>query len=184
MGAMSSMTEVGIYTVEDLHAFREERDDLTVQLIEGEFIVSPSPSVEHQGVLVELLLVLNAAAPDTLKVFPGPLDLRVTDRTVLQPDLMVIPRSITSGGEVTVPPVLAVEILSPTSRGVDLVRKPDALAAFGVEHYWVIDPLHASLRVFRLEGDADESGLVVTGEERFETDVPFPVTFRPVDLTR
>lgn len=43
-----SITEVGIYTVEDLHAYREEGDDMTVQLIEGDLIVSPSPSVAHQ----------------------------------------------------------------------------------------------------------------------------------------
>lgn len=38
-----SMTDVGIYTVEDLHAYREERGDMTIQLIEGELVVSPSP---------------------------------------------------------------------------------------------------------------------------------------------
>lgn len=58
------------------------------------------------------------------------------------------------------------------------------LARFGVEHYWVIDPLNPALRVFRLAGDTYESDLVVHGDAVFETDVPFPVRFRPADLTR
>lgn len=60
-------------------------------------------------------------------------------------------------------PVLAVEILSPTSRRNDLVRKPEILAQFGVEHYWVIDPVNPSLRVFRLTGDTDDSGYRLRG---------------------
>ena len=81
-------------------------------------------------------------------------------------------------------PVLAVEILSPTSRRNDLVRKPEILAQFGVEHYWVIDPVNPSLRVFRLTGDIDDSGSVFGAEDLFETEAHFPVSFRPVDLTR
>ncbi|MGO0577101.1 hypothetical protein [Ornithinimicrobium panacihumi] len=59
---MSSMTKVGVYTVEDLHAYREARRDWTVQLIDGELIVGPGPGIEHQDVLVELLVRLREAA--------------------------------------------------------------------------------------------------------------------------
>ena len=184
MRVVSSMTEVGVYTVEDLYAYREQRDDMTVQLIEGELVVSPSPEIAHQVVSMELALILTAAVPPDLRVLAAPLDLLVGERNMLQPDLMVIPRERRSGKYVPTPPVLAVEILSPSSRRTDLLRKPEVLARFGVEHYWVIDPLNPALRVFRLTGDTYESDLVVHGDSVFETDVPFPVRFRPVDLTR
>lgn len=188
MGVVSSMTEVGVYTLEDLYEYREQRDDMTVQLIEGELVVSPSPGVAHQVVSMELALTLTAAVPPHLRVLAAPLDLLASERSMLQPDLMVVPRELRSGKYVPAPPVLAVEILSPSSRGTDLVRKPEVLATFGVEYYWVVDPLNPALRVFRLvDGTPEpayESGLVVTGEELFETDLPFPVRFRPVDLTR
>lgn len=179
-----SISEVGIYTVEDLHAYREQRQDWTVQLIEGELIVSPSPGVAHQVVSGELFALLRAAAPPHLRVLTAPLDLRAGERTVVQPDLMVVPRSLLDGSEVEEAPILAVEILSPSSRRTDLVRKPEVLSRFGVEHYWVVDPLHPALRVFTLTGGSYEAGLIVTGNDLFETAVPFPVSFRPADLTR
>lgn len=125
-----------------------------------------------------------AMLPAHLRVLTAPLDLRAGELSVLQPDLMVVDRALRDGGEVALQPVLAVEILSPTSRRNDLVRKPEILAQFGVEHYWVIDPVNPSLRVFRLTGDTDDSGSVFGAEDLFETEAPFPVSFRPVDLTR
>lgn len=179
-----SMTEVGIYTVEDLYAYREQREDMTVQLIEGELVVSPSPGVTHQIVSAALFLVLARAVPEGLRVLAAPLDLLAGERSMLQPDLMVVPRELRSGKYVPQPPVLAVEILSPSSRRTDLVRKPEVLGRFGVEHYWVVDPLNPALRVFRLVGATYESGQVVVAADLFETDVPFPVSFRPADLAR
>lgn len=58
------------------------------------------------------------------------------------------------------------------------------LGRFGVEHYWVVDPLHPVIRVFRLAGESYESSQIVGGEAMFETDAPFPVSFRPADLSR
>lgn len=181
MGTMS-ITEVGVYTVEDLYAFREQRGDVTVQLIEGELIVSPGPSVQHQDVLVELLVILRSAVPEDLKVVPAPLDLRAGERTVIQPDLMVIPRSLRSGSEVGIPPVLAVEILSPSSRRTDLVLKPEALARSGCQHYWVVDPRLPAIRVFRLVDGVLVTDQVVEGEALLSTAVPFAVDLRPADL--
>ena len=166
METMSS--EVGIYTVEDLHAYREQRDDMTVQLIEGELIVSPSPGVAHQVVSGELFAVLRSAVPSHLRVLAAPLDLRAGEGTVVQPDLMVVPRSLVQGSEVTQIPLLAVEILSPSSRRTDLVRKPEVPA----------------IRAFRLVDGTYEAGQIVAGEDLFETEEPFPVSLRPADLSR
>lgn len=183
MGIMS-ISEVGIYSVEDLHAYREQRGDMTVQLIDGELIVSPSPGVAHQVVSSELFLVLARAVPGHLRVLAAPLDVRAAERTVVQPDLMVVPRALVEGPEVEEPPLLAVEILSPSSRGTDLVRKPEVLGRFGVEHYWVVDPLHPAISAFRLVDGAYEAGPTASGDDLFETDEPFAVSFRPADLAR
>lgn len=183
MEAMSLM-EIGVYTVEDLHAFREQRDDLTIQLIEGEIVMSPSPGFRHQAVQAELIRLLFAVVPAHLRIITAPMDLRAGERTVIQPDVMVMERALSFESEVTIPPILAVEILSPSSRSTDLVRKPEVLGKFGCEHYWVIDPLHPAIRVFRLAEGAYLSDVVVEGDDLFSAAEPFQVGFRPVDLTR
>lgn len=183
MGAMS-MTEVGIYTVEDLYAYREQRQDMTIQLIEGELVVSPGPSITHQSVSGELFMLLVRAAPSDLRVLAAPLDLRAGERSMIQPDLMVIPREIREGRQVEVPPVLAVEILSPSSRRMDLVAKPEVLARFGCEHYWVVDPEGPGIRVYRLVDGAYEAGRVVQGRGKFAVSEPFEVAFDLDELTR
>ncbi len=185
MRDMSSMTEVGVYTVEDLNACRERHGDgWAAQLIQGELIVSPSPGFEHQVVSGALFSVLDRALPVPLRLLSAPLDVQVDERTVVQPDLLVLPRAFRTEDVIAIPPVLVVEILSPSSRGADLVRKPEVLARFGVEHYWVVDPVDPAIRVFRLVDGTYESGLVVSGDELFETGAPFPVSFRPADLAR
>lgn len=183
MGAMSLM-DVGIYTLEDLPVFRDTWSEFTIQLIDGELVMTPSPGWAHQVVQTELTLILGAVLPPGLRLIAPPMDLRVSERTALQPDLMVLDRALRFSGEITEPPVLAVEILSPSSRRTDLVRKPEALARFGVEHYWVIDPEHPAIREFRLVDGRYVTAQIVEGEDLFSTELPFPVSFRPIDLTR
>ena len=75
MGTMSLM-DVGSFTVEDLYAYRERTEDMTIQLIEGEIIVSPSPAWVHQLVHSRLFALLIKSAPDDINVISAPMDLR------------------------------------------------------------------------------------------------------------
>lgn len=183
MGTMSLM-DVGGFTVEDLYAYRERSEDMTIQLIEGEFIVSPSPAWRHQLVVSRVFTLLVANGSDDINVIPAPMDLRAGERSMIQPDLMVLDASLSFDASVTVPPLLAVEVLSPPSQRTDLVRKPEVLAKFGCPHYWVVDPLRPAIREFRLVGDLYVVADDVVGDDLFSTDAPFPISFRPADLIR
>jgi Uma2 family endonuclease len=82
-----------------------------------------------------------------------------------------------------VPPLLAVEVLSPSSSVTDLNKKKRLYERFGVPSYWVIDPLEPSLIAFEL----DESGRYqtiaeVAGDKPFEATAPFPVSVVLTDL--
>ena len=57
---------------------------------------------------------------------------------------------------VTSPPVLVGEVLSPTTRTEDTMRKAPEYAAGGVGQYWLVDPDAGSLDVFANVGGAWE----------------------------
>ena len=65
------------------------------------------------------------------------------ERQFLRPDFLFVPSSgrsgITDRGVETVPS-LVVEVLSPSSRSIDFVKKPHRYREFGVPEYWVADP--------------------------------------------
>jgi Uma2 family endonuclease len=80
--------------------------------------------------------------------------------------------------------LLAVEILSPSTRTTDLILKRDLYERAGVESYWILDPEDAVLTVLELvSGRYVERG-VVKDEEVFEAQLPFPVRIVPAELVR
>lgn len=80
--------------------------------------------------------------------------------------------------------MLAVEVLSPSTRHVDLTLKPSRLAAAGCPSYWVVDPAVPSLTAFELRGGSYAEVATATGDEDFAAVAPYAVTIRPADLVR
>lgn len=184
---MAVMTEVRSFlpygrelTRADLEAVPD--DGHRYELIDGVLVVSPAPRVRHQDAVVNLLLVLHAAVPDDLKVLFAPVDVVLADNTVIQPDLVVAPRTAFTEADLPTAPLLAVEVLSPSTRGVDLLLKKDRLARAGCPHYWVVDPDVPSVIAWELVDGAYREVARATGEESFEVDSPFPVSFAPASL--
>jgi Uma2 family endonuclease len=144
-----------------LHAFTY--DDLAdtpddgnrYEIINGELLVSPSPSAKHQRVLNRLNIRMSAFVDvhQLGEVFIAPLDVIVSPYNVVQPDLFFIARHRLVnmvGRAITGAPDLAVEVLSPHSRMIDLVRKRAMYATAGVQEYWAVDSRHRTVTVFTL----------------------------------
>jgi Uma2 family endonuclease len=81
-------------------------------------------------------------------------------------------------------PLLAVEVLSPSSVLKDLNLKKAAYQRMGVPSYWVIDPVKASLIVFELDSKGFTYQLIaeVVGDKAFEATQPFAVRIVPAEL--
>ena len=155
-------------------------DGKRYELVQGELFVTPSPSPVHQRVSKRLALVLMGYFEDRSigEVFDAPIDLILTDHDVFVPDLLVVsdPNHVSKRG-IEGPPLLIVEILSPSTRKQDRGAKARRYAELGVEHYWIVDPDRKRVECHRLadgafrpvvdaEGDAalthpDWDGLVV-----------------------
>lgn len=148
------MAEAAGLTYADLASFPD--DGLRRELLEGELLVSPSPKVRHQEVVGRLYVVLanHLARRGGGRVYVAPLDVVLSDRTVLEPDVLFVSEEqlgILTEANVQGPPALVVEVLSDPR--VDRVRKRDLYARYGVPEYWVVDPDADRVEVYRLAGE-------------------------------
>lgn len=112
-----------------------------IELVDGEVIVSPSPSYWHQEMLGQMVMALRAWAARQLGpvvIGQSPLDVRFGPGRILQPDAFVIlDHAIARDDEGPIDrvPDLCVEVLS-TDRAYDRVTKRFLYAAAGVREYW------------------------------------------------
>jgi Uma2 family endonuclease len=159
------------------------------ELIEGDFYVTPAPTPVHQTVSRRLQHALMTQLEDTglAFVFDAPIDVILSDTTVVQPDLAIvrqIRREMISKRGIEGPPDVVVEILSPSSKGQDEFLKKSVYARFGIPEYWLLEPEHGFLSVFRAEACAyrlssrlDRSS-TLTSPEFAEISIPLGPVFR------
>ncbi len=127
-------------------------DGKRYELLEGSLFVTPAPSPIHQRVSKRLQRQLEDyfEARSLAEVFDAPIDVILTSHDVVQPDIIVVSRAeqISKRG-IEGGPILAVEILSPSTRVHDRERKARRYAALGVQHYWIVDPEAQCVEFYR-----------------------------------
>jgi Uma2 family endonuclease len=149
----------------------------------GRLSRAPRPTAIHQVVAGRLYGVLSGACPEDLCVVPEPA-VELGLQTEFDPDLVVVRMSQIGGAKFTEPPLLVIEVRSPSTALIDLNRKKTAYEKFGVPSYWVVnpDPPRPELTIFELRDGryalaAEASGLNTVSR-------PFTVSIDPADLTR
>ena len=171
----------GPFTVAELD--RMPNDGHRYELMDGVLVVSPRPTTVHQFVAMRLATVLDKACPDGLCVLAEPA-VQLDPVTELSPDLVVVRIEDVGDAKFTLPPLLVVEVRSPSTALIDLNRKKAAYEKFGVPSYWVVDPEPArpELTVFELR----DAGYVcaATSTQPRTVSQPFSVTITPADLTK
>jgi Uma2 family endonuclease len=152
------------------------------ELIDGVLIVSPSPRPLHQEVVGDLYVLLREACPDDLRVLFGPLDVVLADDSILEPDVLVARRADFSDTNLPVPPLLAVEVVSPSTRRFDYMLKRSRYEAAGTPSYWVVDPDGPALTAWELRDGHYTEVACVRGDEKFSATAPYPVEVMPSRL--
>lgn len=151
------------------------------EVLDGEVLVTPAPTPLHQKVIARLLVALLEHVEERGHgwVFQD-VDLLFATGHFLRPDLVVVPADgragITDRG-VEVPPALVVEVLSPSSRTIDRVKKPRRYLEFGVPAYWVVDPQEGVVRIWD-----STTGPDAPIEERDTVRWSFPSGAEPLEL--
>ncbi|MCD7766964.1 MAG: Uma2 family endonuclease [Lachnospiraceae bacterium] len=143
----------GEYTLEDYLALP---DDQRVELIDGVFYDMASPNYIHQAFGDSLQAVFNDYIRNnhgSCRAFtPVDVQLDCDDRTVVQPDVLIIcDYSKLQKGQVYGAPDLVVEVLSPSTSKKDRTLKLTKYKKAGVREYWIIDPMHKRVFVYEFE---------------------------------
>jgi Uma2 family endonuclease len=129
-------------------------DGRRYELVRGTLLVTPSPRPRHQRISRRLARVLEDYFDERHlgEVFFAPTDVILTDEDVFVPDLLVVsdPSHITDRA-IEAPPLLVVEILSPSTRKRDRGIKAERYAELEVAHYWLVDPEQQTVECFRLD---------------------------------
>ena len=174
----------GGLTRADLEAMPD--DGRRYELIDGVIVVSAAPSPRHQRIVLRLAMLLHPACPPDLEVFVAPLDVDLAPNSVVEPDVLVAQRSHLTSKDLAGPPVLAVEVLSSSTRGVDLMLKKARYERAGCPSYWVVDPGDDQNPVSLVAWDLIDRAYVevgsVSGGETFHATRPFAFAVTPDSL--
>lgn len=149
------------------------------ELIDGLLIVSPAPRLVHQVAIGNIHLALREHCPSDLQVLFAPLDVVLSDDTVLQPDLLVARRADFTDRDLPIAPMLAIEVLSPSTRAYDLSLKKDRLQRAGCPHYWVVDTELPAITAWTLRDGSYVEGATAAGDQRFRVTEPFEISLLP-----
>ena len=150
---MSVPVQTGL-VYEDLESFPD--DGLRRELIDGELYVSASPVRRHQRAALAIAAALLAYTRDHGgEVLPGPADVYFAQGSVVEPDVVFVgPQRVGELDDeryVDIVPDLLVEVSSPSTRRLDLVKKRALYEREGVAEYWFVDLEAEVVDVYRLD---------------------------------
>ena len=170
------------FSVADLESMPD--DGRRYELVDGELLVTPAPGWAHQEAALSLAELLRRACPRDLRVLVGPFSVQPDMYNELQPDVLVARYTDLTPKNLPVAPVLAVEVISPSSALTDASLKRAAYARLGVACFWLVDPDPElpSLTAFEREGREFRQVSHVAADETFTAEQPFRAEVTPNHL--
>jgi len=137
--------------------FRLPETNRIIELSEGRLIITPSPTTQHQRIVLKLsyLLVDYVSSYNLGEIIIAPLDVRLWEGNIRQPDIIFMSNEhldrITE--QLWGVPDLVIEILSESTAKVDKEDKYLEYQRAGVLEYWIVNPFKQSIEVFTLENE-------------------------------
>lgn len=120
--------------------------------------MSPAPTPIHQRVAseinTELMLALRKANCKRCRAYQ-PIDFKVSDNTILEPDILIVCGEIKKK-YLDFPPALIVEILFPATALKDRHTKYEIYQQQGVKYYLIVDIDKKLIEVYQLKSDKYE----------------------------
>ena len=102
----------------------------------------------------------------------------------VEPDIAIVcdPSKLRQKGCVGAPDLIA-EVLSPSTAGKDRTVKLRKYTSFGVREYWIVDPVHQTVDVYRTEeGHAFSGPAIYTRDDAIHVGIFPDLTVRLADI--
>lgn len=133
----------GEYTIDDLNNIPS---DISAELIDGTIYYRNAPSLLHQDICFFFQKeffehITKESLPCKVYSTPHCVQLNQDDKTMIQPDISVLcdvkklRKNVIWGA-----PDLVIEVLSPSTRRIDLTLKCHKYCSAKVREYWIVDP--------------------------------------------
>ena len=149
--------------------------DQRYELIDGEIYLLASPSFNHQIVVSEIAgHFYNFFKGKPCRSLTAPFDVKLfgfatkfeEDPNVVQPDVIVVcDEEKVNAGKYEGTPTLIVEVLSPSTKGKDMVTKLNLYMKSGVFEYWIIDLENKRVIQYSFSRERDIESLRTLKEE-------------------
>lgn len=125
------------------------------ELIHGiPYAMSPAPTIKHQNISNKIAYQLYELFQNCKKCqVLLPIDWKVKENTILQPDNSVICHTPKNNNFITKPPKIIFEILSKSTSKKDQGIKFNIYQQEGVNYYILVDPKEESAKVYELIND-------------------------------
>lgn len=153
-----------------------DSSDQRYELISGEVYLMVSPSFNHQLVVNEISgQFYNYFRDKSCCSLTAPLDVRLCgfalkfeeDPNVVQPDVLVIcdEDKVSEDNKYEGVPTLIVEVLSPSTRGKDMITKLNLYMKSGISEYWVVDLEEKKINQYSFTGERDLDKMISLKED-------------------
>lgn len=163
------------YTYEEFLEISNDEDNVKqYELIDGQIYMLASPRFPHQVALNEIFVQLYnwfkgkscipLTAPFDVKLF-GEADKFEDNPNVVQPDILVIcdQDKIKEDGTYDGIPTLVVEVLSPSTKSKDIMKKSQLYMESGIKEYWVVDTDMKHMIIYSFEERKLKEQQIVNG---------------------
>ena len=145
-GSFGEIFTQGGYTYED-YAKLQLPEGVRVEVIDGYLYTMDAPNVSHQKLVTEIITSFSNYIKKNkgkCRVLTSPIDVRLEfdqgDTTVVQPDIIVFcDREKETEKSIIGAPDFVLEIMSHSSRRMDMYVKMTKYKENGVREYWIVD---------------------------------------------
>ncbi len=157
-----------------------ENTSTRMEFINGEIFIMDSPTFFHQAILGDLYVLFREYfKEEKCRPVIAPFDVHfkkqdIKDPDVMQPDLIVLcdlENNINEKGRYMGTPTLTLEILSPSTRSIDMLYKLNTFMTSGVSEYWLVDPDNQMITIYTFTDYEIDKMKVYKNEETAKSEI-------------